>query len=78
MTPRQKLTEQVVREYADNRSMTLAGGLRIDDLKAAAQTDEEPFLLERRRAEVYDGGLCLKCSRPTGRQDDVDVCKECW
>jgi hypothetical protein len=48
MTPRHKLTEQVVREYADNRSLTLAGGLRIDDLRAAAQTDEEPFLLVRK------------------------------
>lgn len=48
MTPRQKLTEQVVREYADNLSMTLAGGLRIDDLRAAAQTDEGPFLLVRK------------------------------
>ncbi len=57
MTPRQKLTEQVVREFADNRSMTLAGGLRIDDLRAAAQTDEEPFLLTRRKQlKAADGG----------------------
>ena len=40
--------ERMVREFDDNRSMTLSGGLRIDDLRAAAQTDEEPFLLVRK------------------------------
>ncbi len=56
MTPRQKLTEQVVREFTDNRSMTLAGGLRIDDLRAAAQTDEEPFLLVRKLSRLAASG----------------------
>lgn len=56
MTPRQKLTEQVVREFAANRSMTLSGGLRIDDLRAAAQTDEEPFLLVRKLSRLAAAG----------------------
>jgi hypothetical protein len=39
------------------RSMTLAGGVRLDDVRALATTDEEPFLLmsprRKRRARIW-------------------------
>ena len=50
LTPRQKLAQQLEQEFAHNPRMTIPGGLRIDDLRAAAQTDEEPFLLVRKKA----------------------------
>ena len=57
LTPRQKLAQELERTWSENRSMTLTGGLRIDDLRAAAQTDEEPFLLVRRKPlKASDGG----------------------
>lgn len=57
LTPREKLARELERTWTENRSMTLTGGLRIDDLRAAAQTDEEPFLLTRRKPlKVADGG----------------------
>ncbi len=57
LTPREKLARELERTWTENRSMTLTGGLRIDDLMAAAQTDEEPFLLTRRKQlKAADGG----------------------
>jgi len=50
LTTRQKLAQQLEQEFSHNPRMTIPGGLRIDDLRAAAQTDEEPFLLVRRKA----------------------------
>jgi hypothetical protein len=28
--------------------------------------------------ELYLGGFCTKCGRPTGRKDDVEACSACW
>jgi hypothetical protein len=42
--------EQAEHEWRkQGRRMTLVGGVRLDYLKALATTDEEPFLLTRRK-----------------------------
>ena len=53
-----------------------ADGLEL--LRPAPDRDSRAREAFPYRDELYLGGFCKNCGRPTGRADDVDRCAECW
>lgn len=71
MKPKDDPVRSLEESWLSNRSWTVPGGFDVRALKAAAQTDEEPFLLVRRlnRQCCYCGSS--RCN------DECEPCPMC-
>lgn len=83
--PRTKLIRKMLRVAVQSSNAYQAGVAwasgklsRADLLASVGAPSEAELPPQYATDELYLGGFCKKCGRPTGRKDDVDACGECW